>query len=62
MTCCEKTRCEGFDLPTPWVEDFTPPDLGKGAYFLTTGVAGGVESSLGQNSQGNERSNENPCP
>ncbi len=33
----------------------------KVAYFLVTGAADGVESSLGTNSEGIERKNDNPC-
>jgi hypothetical protein len=35
---------------------------GQTAFFLATGVAAGVEGSLGQDSAGNERPNANPCP
>ena len=38
------------------------PDLGKVAFFLTTGMSGGVESGLGADSAGVDRPNDNPCP
>lgn len=49
-------------LTDPWVEDFDPPASGEAAYFLTTGVSLGIESSLGTDSAGNPRPNANPCP
>ena len=36
--------------------------LGKVYFYLVTGVSGGVESSLGKDSAGNERPNDHPCP
>jgi hypothetical protein len=42
--------------------DFGPLTTGKVAFFLTTGVAGGVENSLGTDGFGLERPNDNPCP
>ena len=38
------------------------PPGGVGAYFLVTGMAGGVENSLGSDSAGDERPNDAPCP
>ncbi len=49
-------------LTNPWVEDATPPDPGQAAFFLTTGMAGTTESSLGEDSEDNPRPNDNPCP
>ena len=49
-------------LVNPWVDDVTPPPAGKLKFALVTGVAGGVESSLGTNSAGVPRANTNPCP
>ena len=46
----------------PWVDDFDNPPTGKTGFSLVTGVAGGVEGSLGQDSEGNERPNGEPCP
>jgi hypothetical protein len=45
----------------PWVSD---PGLNPGeiAFFLTTGVAAGVESGLGEDSSQTPRPNSNPCP
>ncbi len=39
-----------------------PPPAGKVVFFLVTGMASGIESSLGKDSEGNERPNDNPCP
>ncbi len=44
------------------IEDGSPPDPGQCAFFLTTGVAGSTEGSLGEDSAGNPRPNDNPCP
>ncbi len=44
-------------LEDPWAYYPTEPALGKVAYFLTTGMAGVVESELGYG-----RPNDNPCP
>jgi hypothetical protein len=49
-------------LTEPSVADPTPPQKGRTSFFLATGVANGVESTLGQDSSGNERPNTNPCP
>ena len=49
-------------LSTNSVDDTTPPPAGKLKFMLVTGVAGGVESSLGTNSAGVPRANANPCP
>ena len=46
----------------PWVDDFDNPPMGKTVFSLVTGVANGVEGSLGQDSEGNERPNGSPCP
>lgn len=52
-------KCWTSDL---WMSDPGAPPTGKVAFFLTSGVSGGIEGSLGQNSEGNERANHNPCP
>ena len=49
-------------LLNPWVDDVPPPPAGTVKFALVTGVAGGVESSLGTNSAGVPRANANPCP
>jgi hypothetical protein len=49
-------------LLSPFVDDAVAPNPGTAAFFMTTGMDGGSESSLGQDSAGNERPNENPCP
>ena len=46
----------------PYVFDADVPAPGDVAFNLVTGVAGGVESSLGTNSAGVPRLNSNPCP
>lgn len=46
----------------PWVEDFDMPTVGKTVFSLVTGLASGVEGTLGQDSQGVARPNGNPCP
>ena len=42
--------------------DLDVPAPGEVAFNLVTGMAGGVESSLGTNSAGVPRVNANPCP
>jgi hypothetical protein len=49
-------------LGVPGVDDPTPPDPGACAFFLTSGVAGGFESDLGNDSGGTPRPNAHPCP
>ncbi len=49
-------------LAVPFAADPSPPASGKTAYFLVTGVDGGVEGDLGQDSSGGARPNANPCP
>ncbi len=51
--------CDLFD---PYAMDDSNPALGQGVFHLVTGNAGGIESSLGTDSQGAERPNTNPCP
>ena len=50
-------------LTSPELDDgFTPP-LGDPAFYLVTGVNGGVEvAGLGNDSSGSARQNTNPCP
>ncbi len=49
-------------LSDPYVADLDIPAPGVVAFNLVTGIAGGVESSLGMNSAGMPRTNANPCP
>jgi hypothetical protein len=49
-------------LSDPWAFDDVVPAAGEAEFSLVTGVAGGVESSLGTNSAGVPRANANPCP
>ena len=42
--------------------DALVPDPGSVAFNLVTGMAAGIESSLGTNSAGVPRANANPCP
>ena len=44
------------------MSDTYVPTRGKAVFYLVTGVAGGIEGSLGTNSSGNPRPNDNPCP
>ena len=44
------------------VSDSFDPPLGKCVFYLVTGVHLGVEGSLGTNSAGTPRPNDNPCP
>ena len=46
----------------PWVADPFEPGMGQAVFYLTTGVVGQTESSLGTDSSGLERPNDNPCP
>jgi len=50
------------DQTNAYVFDDADPAVGNALFYLVTGVTGGVESSLGQNSAGVERPNANPCP
>jgi hypothetical protein len=50
------------DLTDSRVEDGTPPDPRIAAFYLVTGNTGAAESSLGVDSEGFTRSNDNPCP
>jgi hypothetical protein len=45
-----------------WYADLTNLGAGATAFYLVTGVSGGVESSLGTDSAGIARLNTNPCP
>ena len=50
-------------LIDPWVAETGPDPLaGEVAFYLTTGIEAGVESGLGQRSNGEERPNGNACP
>ena len=49
-------------LLTSWIDDLMTPAAGRGAFYLTTQVDEGVESSMGQDSNGQQRANNNPCP
>jgi hypothetical protein len=51
---CGQTQTYYVDLQT-----FNP---GAAAFYLVTGVAGAVESSLGVDAYGVPRVNTNPCP
>jgi hypothetical protein len=46
----------------PWVADPFEPGPDQTVFYLTTGVVGQTESSLGTDSSGLERPNLNPCP
>jgi N-acetylneuraminic acid mutarotase len=52
-------HCGVTDL---YVDDFSDPAPETAVFHLVTGIAGGVESSLGTNSAGVTRVNSNPCP
>lgn len=49
------------DLQTAWLVDPQAPASGKVAVYLVSGIHGGVESTLGVDSEGNVRPNANPC-
>jgi hypothetical protein len=49
-------------LATLQLVDLVEPAPGAAAFFLVTGVAGGVEGGLGTDSAGVPRPNANPCP
>lgn len=44
------------------LNDTEPPPADKVFYYLVTGMADGIECSLGQDSEGVERPHDNPCP
>ena len=49
-------------LATPSATDGFNPGRGQAVFYLVTGIAGGIEGSLGTDSAGTERINSNPCP
>ncbi len=49
-------------LSNPYASDTVVPVPGDCEFSLVTGIAHGVESSLGTNSQGAPRPNSTPCP
>jgi Putative metal-binding motif len=53
---------QACDLATPAIPDTLTPARGQAFIFLVTGVHSGIEGSLGTNSAGVERPNDNPCP
>jgi len=53
---------QNCDLVDTFWQGIGLPDPGKVAFFLTTGLTDGVENSLGTDSFGAERPNDNPCP
>jgi len=48
-------------LTDTWYEDTTSLAPGRSAFYLVTGVANGVESSLGTSTNSAPRVNTNPC-
>ena len=44
-----------------WFQDFEDPPAGKTAFYLVTGMNGGIEGSLGPDGSGQVRPNPNPC-
>lgn len=49
-------------LALPFISDPDVPLVGDAAFYLTTGLSGGLESTLGDDSSGTERPSDNPCP
>jgi hypothetical protein len=49
-------------LSNTWYLDLGAVPSGTGAFYLVTGISGGVESSLGTTSAGITRPNTAPCP
>jgi hypothetical protein len=49
-------------LTVSWQDDTDPVANGKTAFYLVTGIDGGVESDLGRDGAGDTRPNDNPCP
>jgi hypothetical protein len=49
-------------LASPSLTDSFVPAAGEVALYLTAGVSGGIEDSLGDDSDGVERPNAHPCP
>jgi hypothetical protein len=50
------------DLLQTSLVDNPPLEHGQTAFYLTSGVTGGVEGGLGENSEGQPRPNDHPCP
>lgn len=46
---------------SPFQDGLAPP-VGSTVFYLVSGMSGGIEGSLGTNSAGQERPNDNPCP
>jgi hypothetical protein len=49
-------------ITDPYAPDTYVPPPGKVAFYVLGPVVGGVEGSIGQDSDGIERPNDNPCP
>jgi hypothetical protein len=52
----------GIPMLSPFMQDLVVPAVSEVAFYLTTGMAGSVESGLGTDSSGAPRSNDNSCP
>jgi hypothetical protein len=50
------------DLDSNSIQDLSEPVSGEAAFYLVSGQTTGVEGSLGLDSSGLERTNDNPCP
>ena len=53
---------QATDLIESWVNDPDEPAPGQCAFYLITGESAGQESTLGDDSTGSERPNDNPAP
>lgn len=51
----------GCSLSNPYMDVLTTPGPGEVAFHLATGMSGGVESSLGNDSSGTQRPNDGAC-
>jgi hypothetical protein len=49
-------------LVDPFVADGIVPESGQTAFYLISGVSGGIEGGLGEDSTGSPRPNDSPCP
>ena len=58
----DSSSCLGSALDVPQFTDTDMPPLGDGYSYLVSAESAGIEGSLGDDSAGNERPNDTPCP
>ncbi len=58
----DSSSCLGSAIEVPQFTDTDMPPHGDGYSYLVSAESAGIEGSLGDNSAGNERPNDTPCP